>query len=222
MAEESWRRYSTALNRLLQVSELRSRFEEDIDDAVARDQLHVSPEIAADLKRVLLLMSSQQPPVAEVQQGATAVDRRISDAERFFETTFLQIRRASVLTGLMSGLIFLIGVVFLLIAATQAVEGAVPETAIALAASGLGAIAVAFYRSPVQQIRASSAEMQKSNMVLMSYMLGLDLIGRSLAGQDTRGDSARLTELTHALVAALASPPERSRRSRRSETDSAE
>jgi hypothetical protein len=56
-------------------------------------------------------------------------------------------------------------------------------------------------------MRASAAEMQKSNMLLMSYMLGVSLVGRTVAGQDTSEASRLLSTLTGELVGQIGSAP---------------
>jgi hypothetical protein len=100
--------------------------------------------------------------------------------------------------------IFVVGVLLLGIAATQSItRDTEAGTAIVLAASGLGAIATAFYRSPVSQVRESATEVQQSSMILMSYMLGLNLVSRSVSGMHTTEESVMLSALTRDLVTLL-------------------
>jgi hypothetical protein len=209
MVETSWRLYSNALARLLSTPDLRSAFEEDLGNEIGKNELHLSVEMAQDLRRIIFLIddSVHSSSEATTTEAQSEVEKSLSDAEAFFRTTFDYVKRSTLVTAWMSGVMFLMGLVLLALAAVQAMQGQVAGAAIALAASGLGAIAVAFYKSPVQQMRASAAEMQKSNMLLMSYMLGVGLVGRTVAGQDTTEAARLLTALTSDLVTLLGPAP---------------
>ena len=207
--DESWRAYSNTLRELLLRPKLLDQFRQDIDGTTT-GHLNLSPDMRSDLKNLILLVpalrgeessSGTSPSVDEDR-----VEKSLMSAERFFESSYLKIRRGALITTVMSILIFLMGLFLLGVGAAQSIKGSEPSTAIVLAASGIVAIAAAFYRSPVTQIRESAAEVQRSSMVLMSYMLGLSLLSKSLSGMETVKEGEMLTGLTRDLVALL--PPD--------------
>ena len=211
MTQESWQSYSTALQELLNRPERLAEFMQDMDGSATAD-LRISPEMRTDLKKLLLYLQLPRkdpgkPSKDEQDEGDTAKDAKDEkdEARDFFEMTFRQIRRGSLITIVMSVLIFLMGLFLLGVAAVQSITRDEPATAIALASSGIVAIAAAFYRSPVEQVRGSAAEMQRSSMVLMSYMLEINLLAKSLDGRQTAQESELLTALTKDLTALLPS-----------------
>lgn len=207
MSEESWRTYSSTLTRLLRRPTLLSRFQEDMD-GTATAELNISEEMRTDLKNLLLTLSTaseSEPPEPGPSTEDDKVVESVLSAERFFESTYKQIRRGALTTTLMSVTIFVMGVVLLGLAASESITQDDPGTAIVVAASGLGAIAAAFYRSPVTQIRESAAETQQATMILLSYMLGLSLLSKSLRGKRTSEEAEMLSSLTQNLVTLLRS-----------------
>jgi len=202
MTDESWRTYSDALRQLLQRPLLLSQFQEDMNGSTAAD-LNITPDMSTDLKKLILLLPPSQPEEASI--GALGVkddevEKSVMSAEDFFRKSYTNLRRGAITTTIMSILIFLMGLFLLAIAAAQSIQGSQPGTTIVLAASGIVAIAAAFYRSPVEQIRESAGDMQRASMVLMSYMLGLSLLSKSLTGQRTAEESEMLTALTRDLI----------------------
>lgn len=200
MADVSWKTYSSALRQLLQRPSMMSQFREDTDGSTAA-KLNISAEMSTDLKNLFLshpwLDESSIVPSEAKDDG---VEQRIISAEAFFEKSYTNLRRGAIATTVMSILIFLMGLFLLGIAAAQSIRGSQPGTAIVLAASGIVSIAAAFYRSPVTQIRESAADMQRASMILMSYMLGLSLLSKSLSGKQTAEESEMLTTLTRDLI----------------------
>lgn len=209
-ADASWSTYSTALRRLLARPELRSRFQQDLDGAAVAAELRVPEEMLTDLKQTLLLIGRDEPddPGGPGGPGGHGDgDQDPLSARSFYEATYAHLRRGAVATVVMSVLIFVMGLGLLLVAAWEALTDDSQGGTIALAATGIAAVAAAFYQSPVTQMRASTAEVQRSSMVLMSYMLGMSLVARSLDGQDTTSERETLVALTHALVELLPSGP---------------
>jgi hypothetical protein len=203
--DESWQAYSNTLQKLLLRPDLLNRFREDIDGTKTAE-LHISSDMRSDLKNLILRFPSLREEEASTTPSSADEDRleeSMLEAGRFFERSFLQLRRGALTTTVMSILIFLMGLVLLGVGAAQSIRGSEPGTAVVLAASGIVAIAAAFYRSPVTQIRESAAEVQRSSMILMSYMLGLSLLSKSLRGMETAKESEMLTGLTRDLVALL-------------------
>ncbi|MBW3579158.1 MAG: hypothetical protein KY462_15775 [Actinobacteria bacterium] len=159
-----------------------------------------------DLKNLLILLNTEN--AGQMSDGVggdrrthtgNSFERGAMSAQAYFEKTYGYLRRGAFATTVMSICIFLMGLFLLAVAASQALAGNQPATSVALAASGIGAIAAAFYRSPVAQMRESAAAVQRSTMVLMSYMLGLSLLKRRLDGEDTAAASEMLNTLTRDL-----------------------
>ena len=205
-SDASWQAYSTALRQLLQREKLRDAFRQDVDGSTSAD-LNITSEMRTDLKNLLILLSAESDAQAGNGVGAVsdagdgdAFERRGLAAQDYFENTYSYLRRAALATTVMSIVIFMMGLFLLGVAARQSLTGDQAATAVALAATGIGAIAAAFYKSPVTQMRESAAAVQRSTMVLMSYMLGLSLLARRLNGEDTAEASEMLNDLTRNLA----------------------
>jgi hypothetical protein len=215
MPDGDWQLYSNALRRLVQRPRLREQFRQDVDGTATAD-LGITPEMRTDFENLLLLLQTQD--VAEPPDGGAAsatsapqdsFERGALSAQDYFDRTYAYLRRGALATTAMSIAIFLVGLVLLAVATVQSLTGDEPGTTVALAASGIVAIAAAFYRSPVAQMRESAAAVQRSTMVLMSYMLGLSLLKRQLDGEDTGTAGELLNGLTRDLAILLpgAQPP---------------
>ena len=204
MADESWKVYSDALRYLLSSPKMLDKFRQDMGTET-NAELSLSGPMSTDLKNLFLLPSMQAPPVSPGSASAEddTIAKKATEAQEFFETTARYVRRGALATTVMSILVFLMGLILLGIAAAQSMNGSQPGTALVVAASGIVAIATAFYRSPVTQIRESAADAQRSNMVLMSYLLGLSLLSKSLSGRQTGKEAEMLTALTRDLVGLL-------------------
>jgi hypothetical protein len=105
----------------------------------------------------------------------------------------------------MSVCIFVMGILFLGIAAYRAL--AVPDgvggTAV-VAGIGVVQIVALFYRNPLRDVGRAVSNAQQSKMVLMTYMLGVSLIGEDVYhGTPTEDAGRRLREMTDELVALL-------------------
>jgi hypothetical protein len=126
------------------------------------DRSRSAREGTQDIKRIILIEGSSHnspsdtTPLDENSHNSpndrttgltSEIDRGLSGAEAFFKATYDYIRRSTLVTAWMSGVIFIVGLALLVLASVQAMQGQVPSTAIALAASGLGAIAVALQES---------------------------------------------------------------------------
>ena len=209
MAGETWRTYSNAVRQVLIRPDLAARFQEDVEGDTVLPELPA--DMRHDLKNLLVTLSARGAVPAATGDADAAGDDRFDasamSAERFFEETYGHLRRGALVATVMSVLIFLMGLFLLGVAAVQSLVGNGTGPAIVLASSGIVAIAAAFYRSPVTQIRESAAEVQRSSMVLMSYMLGVSLLGRSLSTAAADGET--LVTLTQRLIALLPPGPTR-------------
>lgn len=206
--DESWKVYSTALTRLLSRPELRSRFQQDRNGTGAAAELKIPQEMQRDLKEILLTVSREENSGGD-SGHQESIEKQALSAQGFYEATYEHLRRGAIATIVMSALIFAMGLFLLAVAAWEALSDGSEGGTIPLAATGIVAVAAAFYQSPVTQMRASAAEVQRSSMVLMSYMLGMSLVGRSLDGEDTSPERETLIALTNALVELLPSQPAR-------------
>lgn len=206
--DESWKEFSTALSRLLSRPELRSSFQQDVNGTGAAAELKIPHEMQTDLKQILLMMSISRDESSGGDTGhRDSIEKQALSAQGFYEATYKHLRRGAIATIVMSVLIFAMGLFLLAVAAWEALSDDSQGGTIALGATGIVAVAAAFYQSPVAQMRASAAEVQRSSMVLMSYMLGMSLVGRSLDGEEIGPERETLIALTNALVELLPSRP---------------
>ena len=105
---------------------------------------------------------------------------------------------------LMSITMFLLGVGFLVIAAIRSFTH--PESAqVTGVIAGIGVVQIVFlfYRNPLRDISRSISNSQQAKMVVMSYMLGVSLIAKSLKGTATDKEQEALSALTQQALEQL-------------------
>jgi len=99
---------------------------------------------------------------------------------------------------------FSVGVGFLLIAAIRSFTH--PESAgVTGVIAGVGVVQIVFlfYRNPLRDIGRSISNSQQAKMVVMSYMLGVSLIAKSLKGTATEKEQRALSTLTQQALEQL-------------------
>ena len=177
--------------------------------AKVRDELKLNEEMATELKNVL--NSFRHAGQVEAEQrfdndpisGAPAdklTDKAAAtmmSAESFLELSLAQLRTGARVLMIMSATMFLIGVGFLVLAAVRSFThpDSVEVTAV-IAGVGVVQISLLFYRNPLRDIRRSISNSQQATMVVMSYMLGVGLIAKSLRGVTTEKAQQALSTLT--------------------------
>lgn len=156
--------------------------------------------------------ATRQPPVPAETRQMSDIDREpraIGEAEAFFAEAFRQLRTAYRLSLSMSGAIFAVGLLFLLLAAYQAVTQ--PQAAAAAAVvGGVGIVQIValFYRNPLADIARAVANAQRAKIELTSYLIGITLIHRSIGdGAPTDEHLLQLALVTDRAMTSLGAPP---------------
>jgi hypothetical protein len=130
--------------------------------------------------------------------------KTVTSAEAFLEHSFAQLRTGAQVLILMSVTMFLLGVGFLVIAAIRSFTH--PESAqVTAVIAGIGVVQIVFlfYRNPLRDIGRSISNSQQAKMVVMSYMLGMSLIAKSLKGTVTDKEQEALSVLTQQALEQL-------------------
>ena len=195
--------FADALRQLLAQQGLRERFLASATQDQVRSQLGISKAMAKEIEQVLTLMPGPQP-IGEGRAADSAVDltgravESFNEARSFLDGSFGQLRVGFWVTLCMSGAVFLVGLSFLIITVVQAIVS--PEnvkTTAVVGGLGIVQIVAVFYRNPLKDIQHAVSNAQQAKMTIMSYMLGISLIGESAySRKETSDESTRLMDLT--------------------------
>ena len=198
---ESFVIFSQALRELLARPGARQRFLELETSQDVIEELGITGEMATELKIVLARLpdggEAEAPAAAAAEPEDKAMKKTVTSAEDFLEHSFAQLRTGAMVLMVMSITMFLLGVGFLVIAAVRTFTH--PESAGVtgvIAGIGVVQIAVLFYRNPLRDIGRSIANAQQSKIVVMSYMIGMGLIAKSLQGTTTDKEQQALSTFT--------------------------
>jgi len=201
--------FASALRKLLASDRRRREFEDDATSEAARERLGIPEEMALELRNVLRDLA--RPAAAGGRDEAAADEMRtrtmssIDGAQEFLDNSFRQLRTAFRISLVMSVSLFGMGMVFLGIAAYRAlaVPGGVGTTAV-VAGVGVVQIVALFYRNPLRDVGRAVSNAQQSKMAIMSYMLGVSLVGESVYhGKPTEDAGRRLRGLTRDAIELL-------------------
>jgi hypothetical protein len=189
------REFVDALRELLQREDLQRRFMTIETTKEAQKELHLSnDDTVNELKSVLTAINGRPSAGGSISttyrpadDGSIPGQRKrkardsIDQAEKFLDNSFGQLRTAYRVSLAMSVSIFVTGVAFLLIAAIRSFThpGGVSDTAV-IGGIGIIQIVALFYRNPVRDVARSVSKAQQSRMAIMSYMLGVSLLGESV------------------------------------------
>lgn len=198
-------RFADALRRLASRPELVEKLMDKSSSEQAQDALGVSPEMATELKNVLRAMRPKPGGRQEPNRAAGAVaaeleqaKQSLSTSQEFLDTSFNQLKWAYRISMTMSSLVFAVGLAFLIIAAVRTFTN--PEGVYSTAViGGLGIVQIValFYRNPLRDIGRAVSNAQQSKMAVMSYMLGVSLVGESVYGGKAATEAlGALSELT--------------------------
>ena len=204
---ESYEIFSQALRELLARPQYRQRFMEMETSEEVRSKLGITKEMSTELKNVL----AKLPSVGDAEASRASTDelddkaiKSVTSAEVFLERSFAQLRMGARVLMLMSITVFLVGVGFLVIAAIRSFTH--PESAqVTGVIAGIGVVQIVFlfYRNPLRDIARSISNSQQAKMVVMSYMLGVSLIAKSLKGTATEKEQQALSALTQQALEQL-------------------
>ena len=190
--DADYRAFHTALRRLAAQPGLIEILESNDTAAEAAKQLRISEEVRLEILnqlndfRVLFRQQSETTGGAErdaVKGKSDDEGRRIeiNSARTFFEEAFSQLRQAYATSRIMSVTMFIIGVVFLGIAAAGALLR--PEnvaTNAVVGGIGIVQIVALFYRNPLADIAQAVSNAQQAKIVITSYVIGMTLIHDSI------------------------------------------
>jgi len=206
-----YQQFSSALRRLLGNADLRAKLEDEATRVAACERLKITEAMAKEILNVLgeLRPAAAAPAAAEPDEAVrdlrTRTKASMDEAQTFLDNSFRQLRTTLWISHGMSVLIFLMGILFLAIAAYRAVmvPDGVGGTAV-VAGIGVVQIVALFYRNPLRDVGRAVSNAQQSKMVLMTYMLGVSLIGEDVYhGTPTAEAGRRLREMTDELVVLL-------------------
>ena len=204
---ESFKIFSRALRELLDHPQYRQGFMEMETSEEIRGKLGITREMATELKHVLSKVPDAKSAEASPGSGKELEARTIesvSSAEVFLERSFAQLRKGTQILIAMSVTMFLFGLGFLLLAAIRSFTH--PESAqVTGVIAGVGVIQIVFlfYRNPLRDIGRSVSNSQQAKLVVMSYMLGVNLIAKSLNGTATEKEQQALFALTQRALEQL-------------------
>lgn len=199
---ESIKIFSQALRELLARPLQRQRFMEMETSEEVSKELGITDEMATELKTVL----AKIPTVKDTSTNDLddKAMESVTSAEDFLDRSFAQLRTGTRVLMVMSIVMFLIGVGFLVIAAIRSFTH--PESAqVTGVIAGIGVVQIVFlfYRNPLRDIGRSISNAQQAKMVVMSYMLGVSLIAKSLTGTATEKEQKALSTLTQQALEQL-------------------
>lgn len=222
---DSWDEYARALKKLLRRPQLAEELKAMDTSTAARAELGVSEPMAKSLRDILLLLPVGTAPGQSDQGPFQKTNESVDFALSMLKSSSGHVRRTVALTTAMSVVMFVIGSALLIVAVIRALGGSTGfGTTAAIAGVGVVQIVALFYRNPLRDIADASATAQRTNVAVMSYVLGIGLIGFSAyGGRQTAGEFARLVELTEHTIGGLGStarPAEDRRDSRSSASES--
>jgi hypothetical protein len=185
------REFVDALRQLLLREELQRRFLALETTKQVQKEMGLSNDIADELRSALLVIDRRLGAGGSVstrygQTNDHSVPERkalgpTDEAQKFLDSSFEQLRTAYRVSLAMSVSLFATGIAFLVIAAIRSFthpEG-VSDTAV-IGGIGIIQIVTLFYRNPVRDVARSVSKAQQSRMAIMSYMLGVSLLGESV------------------------------------------
>jgi len=191
MQEDDFRTYWYAMRQLPQQPLLIERLKSKDSAEKASKELGISDKVRLEIISRLndfevLFHPNSSPDDAEKPQppgtsNDTEQEQEIKSARDFFNEAFSQLRRAYDTSRMMSVTMFVIGVIFLGIAAAGAILR--PENVAMVAViGGVGIVQIValFYRNPLTDIARVVSNAQQAKIVITSYVIGISLIHDSI------------------------------------------
>jgi hypothetical protein len=171
----------------------------------AATELKISNDMATQVRQFLLDIRELGARLPGDEVGAPGPERSLEDraseasdsAQAFLNKSLGQLESGSrVLMG-MSVALFAIGVGFLVLAGVRSVTD--PDSVLATAViGGIGVVQIvaSFYRDPLHDIARTISNAQQAQIIVLSYMVGIGLVGKAVSGSETEGPQAALSRLT--------------------------
>ena len=193
----------------------RLRSARDGELAAVAKELGVSEPMARELRAVLIDVEAQRRTTGDGGRAGNAgsvasdventVSSQLGQAQEFLDASFRQLKAAYFTSLGMSIFVFLAGMAFLAIAAWRAASGAASaETTAVVGGIGVVQIVALFYKDPVRAVGRAVSNAQQARMAIMSYMLGVALIGENVyRGAATDAAQKQLADLTERTMFTL-------------------
>jgi hypothetical protein len=200
MPVDESRTYEDALRRVVANPGLARRLKDLKTSEQARSELGISEEMATDIKNVLVAREANATESAGAQVGRPDVLGRegVSQGAVFLNDSFAQLRHAYRLILGLSVITFTVGTGLIVVATVRSLTDpdAVSSAAI-IGGIGVAQIVVLFLRNPLQDIQRAVFHAQQARVAIMSYMLGLGLVGeQAYHGKESSEDLSHLDDLT--------------------------
>lgn len=196
-----FRTLSRALRQVIarpdMITELQSR--ETRSKAAA--ELNLSEEQATDLLNIINdLEQNWEKTPSEVHIGPP--DNDIQTDKEFFSETFKQLRTTYRISLSMSVTIFVVGILFLIIAAVRSfTQPESIEVTSIIGGIGIVQIVALFYRNPLSDVARTVSNAQQGKIAVMSYLIGVSLVNQQIGGRSPT--AKHLKELVHLTEATL-------------------
>jgi hypothetical protein len=154
--------------------------------------LRISDEVRTDIIELLndFEVYFRESPAVNELTGSTQPNQKsgnpepaseIDSAREFFKAAFSQLRGAYETSRIMSITMFILGIIFLGIAAISAILR--PEnvaTNAVIGGIGIVQIVALFYRNPLADIARAVSNAQQAKIAITSYLIGITLIHDSI------------------------------------------
>lgn len=207
-AEPTYEQLKDALREVIVRPELAQQLRRSETKGKAIATLGIDEVVRTDLINILTLWEESPAPeldAARKHHDTRAQSRPSDDTEQaiisarsFLDDSFRQVRRAYQVSMAMSGLIFAVGVAFLVLAAIRSVSNP-SQVAANSVIGGIGIVQIValFYRNPLVHIARTVSNAQQARMAVTSYLLGLSMLYEQIGpGAPTDGHLKCLTDLT--------------------------
>jgi hypothetical protein len=228
MVMEAWtdphyRMLSQIIRRVAAQPLIRQRLQDDKTRTETMKELGIPSEDAlADVLNLLDLIEEKAGPQSTPTTSPIPAHltphtstEQVNSAQQFFEQAFHELQRAHHISLGMSVAIFVIGIIFLILAALQTIIDPSRATTTAIV-GGIGIIQIValFYRNPLADIARSVSNAQQAKITLTSYLIGVSLIrdniGLSPPQESHLEHLSTLTEKTLTQLQTYVEEPSRS------------
>src|SRR6266571_7828952 len=219
-AEAQVKTFVDALRQVLARPKLADQLMSSESSSKAADSLNVPAWMITEIKNVLLVCpraetlddsvgpngsGGEQRKLTQQTMNSLETMNSLGSTIEFLDGSFRQLRNAARVMLGMSLTLFIVGISFLVIAGVRAFTH--PEsvgTTAVIGGIGIVQIVALFYRNPLRDIGRSVSNAQQSKIAIMSYTLGVTLLGESAYhGRNTAEQQNRLKDLTEDAVRML-------------------
>jgi hypothetical protein len=190
--EADYRSFETALRRLSKQTDLIQKLKIHESAEETSKVLRISEEVRMEIIELLndFELYFHESPVIHEKAGSAQPNHKaenpgpsseIDNAREFFKAAFTQLRGAYETSRMMSITMFIMGILFLGIAAASAILR--PEnvaTNSVIGGIGIVQMVAIFYRNPLADIGRAVSNAQQAKIAITSYLIGITLIHDSI------------------------------------------